>query len=73
MFQPPPEDLPMMNEHEPSTPPPPQYTYIQTPFQRKEDEFLESVSKQTLVLVFAAFFIGLLLGKSMTPVVLRQG
>jgi hypothetical protein len=72
MFQPPPEDHPMMSEHEPS-PPPPQYTYIQTPFQRKDDDFLESVSKQTLVLVFAAFFIGLLLGKSMTPVVLRQG
>jgi hypothetical protein len=39
---------------------------------QKHDEFLESVSKQTLVLVFGAFFIGLLLGKSLTPIVLRQ-
>jgi len=46
-------------------PPPP-------PVLQKESEFLENVSKQTLILVFAAFFVGILLGKSMTPVVLRQ-
>jgi hypothetical protein len=51
--------------------PPQEYSYVPTQIQ-KHDEFLESVSKQTLVLVFAAFFIGLLLGKSLTPVVLRQ-
>jgi 1,4-dihydroxy-2-naphthoate octaprenyltransferase len=38
----------------------------------KHDEFLDGMSKQTLIIAFAAFFIGLLLGKSMTPVVLRQ-
>ena len=46
-------------------PPPP-------PVLQKESEFLENISKQTLILVFAAFFVGILLGKSMTPVVLRQ-
>ena len=73
MFQPPEEvdqmrsPVQMMNE-----PSPQEYTsYIPAQLQ-KHDEFLESVSKQTLILVFAAFFIGLLLGKSMTPVVLRQ-
>jgi hypothetical protein len=57
------------NEEPPSyymaAPPPPQIL-------QKESEFLENISKQTLILVFAAFFVGILLGKSMTPVVLRQ-
>ncbi len=38
----------------------------------KETEFLSSISKETIILVFAAFFIGLLMGKSMTPVVLKH-
>jgi hypothetical protein len=50
----------------------PREEYYLPPQIQKHDEFLESVSKQTLVLVFAAFFIGLLLGKSLTPIVLRQ-
>ena len=52
---------------------PPSY-YMAPPPQvlQKESEFLENISKQTLILVFAAFFVGILLGKSMTPVVLRQ-
>lgn len=68
MFQPPeemdPRSTPVMNE--------PREEYYLPPQMQKHDEFLESVSKQTLVLVFAAFFIGLLLGKSLTPIVLRQ-
>jgi hypothetical protein len=39
---------------------------------KRETEFLENVSKQTLILLFAAFFVGILLGKSMTPVVLKH-
>lgn len=49
----------------------PQY-YMQPPQFEKHDEFLEGISKQTLILAFAAFFLGILIGKSMTPVVLRQ-
>lgn len=54
--------------------PPPYYMAPQPPqvVLQKESEFLEGISKQTLILVFAAFFVGILLGKSMTPVVLRQ-
>ena len=57
--------------------PPPQLQaqpsyYLQPPQFGKHDEFLEGISKQTLILAFAAFFLGLLIGKSMTPVVLRQ-
>ena len=51
---------------------PQEFTYVGPPFEQKGHEFLENISKETLVFVFAAFFIGLLLGKSMTPVVLRQ-
>lgn len=53
----------------------PQQSYYMAappPVLQKESEFLENISKQTLILVFAAFFVGILLGKSMTPVVLRQ-
>lgn len=68
MFQPPNQ---MSEEHEREEPPP---YYMAAPPQilQKESEFLENISKQTLILVFAAFFVGILLGKSMTPVVLRQ-
>ena len=33
---------------------------------------LEKISKETIILVFAAFFIGILLGKSLTPVILKH-
>ena len=71
MFQPPeemdPRSTPAMNEQQQQ-----REEYYLPPQLQKHDEFLESVSKQTLVLVFGAFFIGLLLGKSLTPIVLRQ-
>jgi hypothetical protein len=71
MFQPPeemdPRSTPVMNEQQQQR----EEYYLPQQLQ-KHDEFLESVSKQTLVLVFGAFFIGLLLGKSLTPIVLRQ-
>jgi hypothetical protein len=62
----------MSEEHEREEPP--SYYMAAPPPQvlQKESEFLENISKQTLILVFAAFFVGILLGKSMTPVVLRQ-
>lgn len=61
-----------MNEDQEREEPPPPYYTMTPPVLQKESEFLEGVSKQTLILVFAAFFVGILLGKSMTPVVLRQ-
>jgi hypothetical protein len=40
--------------------------------QNQSIDVLEKVSKETIILVFAAFFIGLLLGKSLTPVILKH-
>lgn len=40
--------------------------------QQPSVDVLERVSKETIILVFAAFFIGLLLGKSLTPVILKH-
>lgn len=49
----------------------PGYYHQPVMFQR-HDEFMDGVSKQTLVMIFVAFIAGILLGKAMTPVVLRQ-
>ena len=59
-------------EHEREEPPSYYMAAPPPPILQKESEFLENISKQTLILVFAAFLVGILLGKSMTPVVLRQ-
>jgi hypothetical protein len=40
--------------------------------QNQSVDALEKISKETIILVFAAFFIGLLLGKSLTPVILKH-
>ena len=40
--------------------------------QHQQIDMLEKISKETIILVFAAFFIGLLLGKSLTPVILKH-
>jgi hypothetical protein len=40
--------------------------------QNQPIDMLEKISKETLIIVFAAFFIGLLLGKSLTPVILKH-
>ena len=40
--------------------------------QNQSDDMLDKISKETLIVVFAAFFIGLLLGKSLTPVILKH-
>jgi hypothetical protein len=69
MFQPPEEDP----RPTPSLSPTREEYYMQ-PQQmfKRHDEFLEGVSKQTLVVGFVCLVIGLLLGKSLTPIVLRQ-
>lgn len=68
MFQPPNQSPDEVEEQHP----PSGGFYYPPQVIQKEPEFLESISKQTLVLMFAALFVGILLGKSMTPVVLRQ-
>ena len=77
MFQAPPQS-PTSNEvqeeeeeyypHHPSmmVPPPPP-----PPPPPPKESFLEGISKTVLILIFVAFIFGLMLGKSMTPVVLR--
>jgi hypothetical protein len=40
--------------------------------QNQSIDMLDKISKETLIIVFAAFFIGLLLGKSLTPVILKH-
>lgn len=40
--------------------------------QNQSIDMLDKISKETIILVFAAFFIGLLLGKSLTPVILKH-
>jgi hypothetical protein len=44
--------------------------YYMPPPPPPEKSFLDGVSKLTLVLIFIAFVFGLMLGKSMTPIVL---
>jgi len=39
---------------------------------QKHEEFMDGISKQTLIIIFVAFIAGILLGKSLTPIVLRQ-
>jgi hypothetical protein len=46
-----------MPEEEEPPPLQPQYYLPQPPQFEKHDEFLEGISKQTLILAFAAFFI----------------
>jgi hypothetical protein len=77
MFQAPPQS-PTSNEvqeeeeeyypHHPSmmVPPPPP-----PPPPPPKESFLDGISKTVLILIFVAFIFGLMLGKSMTPVVLR--
>lgn len=76
MFQAPPQSPTMQQSNEveeqeeayyhPSmmVPPPP-------PPPPPKESFLDGISKTVLILIFVAFIFGLMLGKSMTPVVLR--
>jgi hypothetical protein len=74
MFQPPPEATPTNDElgdddepprhyyrHEMAPPPPPPRT----------EGMLDGISKSVLILIFVAFIFGLMLGKSLTPIVLK--
>lgn len=63
------------DEDEVAEPPPPVY-YERAPSRvfhtQPQVEILEKISKETIILTFVAFFIGLLLGKSLTPVILKH-
>ena len=37
-----------------------------------QPDVLDKISKETIILTFVAFFVGLLLGKSLTPVILKH-
>lgn len=47
-------------------PPPPPLVHF------PQHDVLEKISKETIILAFVAFFVGLLLGKSLTPVILKH-
>jgi hypothetical protein len=59
-------------------PPPPQpeirsyYEYHPPPPPLRQPDVLEKVSKETIIFGFVMLFIGLLLGKAMTPVILKH-
>lgn len=73
MFQAPNQNQETYQDHEQERPESRYYAPApEMPILKRESEFLENISKQTLVLLFAAFFVGILLGKSMTPVVLKH-
>lgn len=72
MFQAPHQTTPTSptRELERDEEPPPPPMYYMPPPPPPEKTFLDGVSKLTLVLIFIAFVFGLMLGKSMTPIVL---
>jgi hypothetical protein len=69
---PPPTSTTMIEDPQHEDEGPPTHMYYQPQVFRKHDEFMEGISKQTLIMLFVAFISGILLGKSMTPIVLRQ-
>ena len=72
MFKPPPISDQMENNHEEEDVVQQQQYYHQPVAFQKHDEFMDGISKQTLIIIFVAFIAGMLLGKSLTPIVLRQ-
>ena len=50
--------------------PPPQYFRPQ--IIHKQHDILEKISKETIIFVFMALFVGILLGKSLTPIILKH-
>lgn len=67
-----PQEIPVMTtEDEPYVPvqeQAPQY-YYQMPIQDKQSD---SIDRNIMIMIFVAFIAGLLLGKIMNPVILRQ-
>ena len=59
--RPPPQNAPLYYERAPSR-----------VFMQPQPDMLEKISKETIILTFVAFFVGLLLGKSLTPVILKN-
>lgn len=74
MFKPPPiSDQMENNDEEEDVVQQQQHQYYHQPIGfQKHDEFMDGISKQTLIIIFVAFIAGMLLGKSLTPIVLRQ-
>lgn len=72
MFQPPQTTTSPTRELERDEDPPQPMYYMPPPPPPPEKSFLDGVSKLTLVLIFIAFVFGLMLGKSMTPIVLGK-
>ena len=74
MFKPPPiSDQMENNDEEEDVVQQQQQQYYHQPVAfQKHDEFMDGISKQTLIIIFVAFIAGMLLGKSLTPIVLRQ-
>ena len=72
MFQAPHQTTPTSptRELERDEEPPPPPMYYMPPPPPPEKTFLDGVSKLTLVLIFITFVFGLMLRKSMTPIVL---
>ena len=62
----------MVEEHQPPNAP---LYYERAPsrvFVQPQPDVLDKISKETIILTFVAFFVGLLLGKSLTPVILKH-
>ena len=61
-----------VEEHQPPNAP---LYYERAPsrvFVQPQPDVLDKISKETIILTFVAFFVGLLLGKSLTPVILKH-
>lgn len=73
MFQPPPEPTTTTREEEEEYFQP-QSPYMMAPLPPappRSEGMLDGISKSVLILIFVAFIFGLMLGKSLTPIVLK--
>lgn len=73
MFQPPPEATPTNDDIGDDEPPRHYYHHEMAPppLPPRPEGMLDGISKSVLILIFVAFIFGLMLGKSLTPIVLK--
>lgn len=74
MFQPPPEPTSTTTTREEEDYFQPQSPYMMAPpppAPPRPEGMLDGISKSVLILIFVAFIFGLMLGKSLTPIVLK--
>lgn len=73
MFQPPPEVTPTNDDIGDDEPPRHYYHHEMAPppLPPRPEGMLDGISKSVLILIFVAFIFGLMLGKSLTPIVLK--